>query len=146
MQRALKEKGLAPRSRRPRLEVRGAALRAEARTPQGVPLTSFPGPRSQFAFPPEGEGEEEPLPESRSDPTDFLTLNWNRSGVPSWAPAQRFPAAQTSLLGQRHLGAQPPPGVPPTAGYLLPGMPGVSVEKARSTNHYSPRLHSRRTC
>ena len=140
---ALEEKGRAPvlappQSRRP--ECGREAGRAPQRlcTLGEVPLTSLPGHYSRLAFPAGGlgwgRGDSPGIP--LAPRRDFLSLNWNRSSVPSRALARRFLAAQASLLDQRRLGAQPPPpAVLRAAGYPLSGMPGVSLEKASSAEH-----------
>lgn len=114
------------------------ALRAEAvhlgRGSDVVAWSGFPICLSSQGRGVGGVGEDSPgIPLAPG--SDFLALNWNRNSIPSWAPAQGFPAA-------------PPPYVVCDAwepchrlrfyaqrGHPLRRMPGVSLEKASSTDH-----------
>lgn len=84
-----------PQSRRPGGS-QEAAPRAEApqpgrRSPDVIACSRFP-----IRLPSRGRrrGEENSpgIPLTREG--GFLALNWNRSSIPSWAPAQRVPAAR----------------------------------------------------
>lgn len=112
-----------PRSLRPSLQGAEAAKSPSPsaerrRTPAGGAPTKFPHPSSQFAFPPD---------------RDFLSLNWNRSVVPSWEQP-RAGNPDVPYPRPRRPGAQAPLGVLHIAGYSLSKMPGVSLEKASSTD------------
>lgn len=96
---------------------------------KGVPLTSCPDPSFLFAFPfvgVEGPGASSGIPLGFE--RDVLALNWDRRGVPSWAPAQksrqpRFPCrVGVAWEPIDRPGLCPRLGAPPREAWRLSGL------------------------